>query len=151
MWIEIHASDRALRVVHEPANEHGGPTLEHLQEICGGWIERIPLYEYVDGRCIDGWVDDEGLLKDSRQSVIIPGLYPDGTGVRGSLVLAAADLEGNSVALTKEEVEGFLLIRPNAPIMSVLIENDRGVLVKDHEVEGAEHWMPTLKFRPPRR
>jgi hypothetical protein len=139
MWIVI-GTDRQMRLVRD----EGGPSLDELQNEIGGIVDRVLLYRYRDGqRTIDGWLHDEGLLLDLPQSVVLPGMYPDGSGVRGPLVIAASDAEGNTVGLTPKEVESFVLYRPRFPLM--VFTNDAG----ERTDIGEFPVVPRLRMRNP--
>lgn len=130
MWIEIERSSSPPRLVGEPEES---AAYEYKRDFIGGPITYVSLGTFTgrDGRrySIDLWFHDEGLSLDLPQSVIVPGLYPDRSGIRGPAIIDMADEDGRSIPLSPEAlgrirfVEGIRSF-PSLPIVHVIGSKD---------------------------
>lgn len=88
----------------------GDDSLDTMQKTVKGWITtafRIPSSE---GREIDAYVNDEGLLIGMQMEVAI--VQPYRYVYAGPMIITASDEEGNTVGLTDEEIARFSLVPP---------------------------------------
>jgi hypothetical protein len=110
MWIGITSRDRSIQVME------GVPNYPQMRDWIEGFIEPVDLYHYPDGRRITLYGNEEGLLDDLKQSVIVRGVYPDNSGMRGNVLIVATDPMGETVALTQREVDAISLKKAHYPL-----------------------------------
>lgn len=49
----------------------GAPTGDMLNEYVGGWFDAVNCWGRVEGRRVDMWVHDEGLLMGLRPTIVV--------------------------------------------------------------------------------
>ena len=90
----------------------GAPTGDMLNEYVGGWFDAVNCWGRVEGRRVDMWVHDEGLLMGLRPTIVVEyGQERDGTNAQplvGNIVVTATDRDGDTVPMLREEVERWL-------------------------------------------
>lgn len=85
-------------------------TLEAMQSVVGGYIERIPVSFIITGTPdVDLWVNEEGLLINLPFNRVVAG-----TPVVGPILVTSSDEEGETTGLSDEQVELTLAILSNA-------------------------------------
>lgn len=105
-------------VVVEPVQVAG---FAHLQELCGGYVERITLaYDRKRRRAIQMWCNEDGIAQGLPFSVWAIGPTYLGTPVFGNAVILAAHLvpqeEERDLALTKHEALAWSALHRRQPM-----------------------------------
>ena len=105
------SNDNKIRVIvcrvgEAPKVEFIEDGLKPMQDIVGGYIERVALDgEPVSGRGVDLWLNEEGLiigLPPNRLARQIP-LYRGDLPLMGNFFIAAHNSMGDTLGLTEDE------------------------------------------------
>ena len=93
-------------IIDRKISLHAGvPTLEKMQEVVGGYITTALRGPAEDGRSVDVYCNDEGLLINLPIDHV---RLTDGSPIAGNMVITASDAEGETVAATKAEIVSIL-------------------------------------------
>jgi hypothetical protein len=139
MWLEITRGKVELR------KDEGAPSYQQIEAFFApDPFTVVTLYSYQrEEREIIALVSDEGLIHEHPQSIIIPGLYPDGSGVRGPVMLVATNMEnGETEGLRPDELDKIKITRPNDPLVAIVFGGEETTIA-------VGPWLPTLRMIRP--
>jgi len=98
------------RVGQNPVVEEMEDSLDAMQDIVGGYIERVRL-----GDTVDMWFNEEGRLKGLPMNRLVPDDYGNQWDICGNLFLASHNDEGDTTSLSNDDLKKWMSVVEQSP------------------------------------